>query len=122
MKRNIVLAVALAALAAPAANAAGTPKGPSPVQRIIAQESRGGHVAIAAQSQQPSPVERIIMQEQARRNDPALTGPGSATVQIVESGGFHWADAGIGAAVAFALMLITAGMTLAICHGRLRNA
>jgi hypothetical protein len=102
MKRNILLALALAALAAPVATAAARPAVPSPVQRIIAQESRGGHVSIQAQNRKPSPVERIIAQEQARRNDPALLGQG-ATVQIVEPVGFHWADAGIGAAVTLAL-------------------
>ena len=123
MKRSIVLVLGLAALAAPAANA-GAPARVSPVQRIVAQESRGGHVARLAQTQQLSPVERIIAQEQARRNDPALFGPGPATtsVQIVESGGFHWGDAGIGAAVIVAAMLMLAGTTLVVRSRRPERA
>jgi len=112
MKRSLLIAFGLAALVTPVANA-GAPAQLSPVQRIIAQESRGGHVAGPAQKQ-PSPVERIIVQEQARGNDPALVGTSSAPVQIVESGGFHWGDAGIGAAVIVAAMLTLAGTTLVV--------
>jgi hypothetical protein len=119
MKRSIIIALGLAALAAPVANA-GVPARLSPVQRIIAQESRGGHVAGLAQTRQPSPVERILAQEQARRNDPAVfgTGPGATSVQIVESGGFHWGDAGIGAAVIVAALLTLAGTTVVVRSGR----
>ena len=114
MKRRIALVLGLAALAAPAASAAGTPAGLSPVQRIIAQETRGGHVAGPAGAKQLSPVGRIIAQESARRNDPALigSGPVGTTVEIVEPDGFHWGDAGIGAAAIVAAMLVLAGATL----------
>jgi hypothetical protein len=113
MKRSIIIVLGLAALATPAANA-GAPARLSPVQRIVTQESRGGHVAGPAQTQQLSPVERIIVQEQARGNDPVLVGSPSAPIQIVESGGFHWGDAGIGAAVIVAAMLMLAGTTVVV--------
>ena len=115
MKRSIVTVLGLAALAAPAANA-GSPARVSPVQRIVAQESRGGHVARPPQTQQLSPVERIILQDQARANDSAYSGPGpgATSVQIVEAGGFHRGDAGIGAAVILAALLMLAGTTVVV--------
>ena len=124
MKRSIVLVLGLAALAAPAASAAGTPAGLSPVQRIIAQETRGGHVAGPAGAKQLSPVERIMSRENARRNDPALigSGPVGTTVEIVEPDGFHWGDAGIGAAVIVAAMLVLAGATLLARNKRPQRA
>jgi hypothetical protein len=114
VKRSIVLVLGLAALAAPAASASGTPPRLTPIQRIIAQESRGGHVARHAGDEQLSPVERIMSRENARRNDPALigSGPVGTTVEIVEPDGFHWGDAGIGAAAIVAAMLVLAGATL----------
>jgi hypothetical protein len=123
MKRSIIIVLGLAALAAPVATA-GTPARVSPVQRIVAQESRGGHVAGPAQTQQLSPVQRISVQEQARRFDPAYSGPGpiATSVQIVESGGFHWGDAGIGAAVIVAALLMLAGSTLVVRSRRPERA
>jgi hypothetical protein len=71
----------------------------------------------------PSPVQRIIAQERGRSRDPRLFGvPASTSIQIVEPGGFDWGDAGIGAAVAVALMLLAVGTTLVVRHGRVRSA
>ena len=116
MKRSIVIVLGLAALAAPVAHAGGAPARLSPVQRIIAQENRGAGIAAAASGQRLSPVERIIAQEQARQNDPALfgSGPAATWVEIVESNGFHWGDAGIGAAVMVAVTLTLVGTTLVV--------
>jgi hypothetical protein len=65
------------------------------------------------EARQLSPAQRIILQENARRNDPALVGSGpvGSTVEIVEPGGFHWADAGVGAAAMVAAVLVLAGAT-----------
>ena len=123
MKRTIVVLLGFAALAAPLASA-GSPASLSPTQGITGQEDRGHHVAGPASTVAKSPVERIIAQEDARRNDPGLLGPGpvAPTVEIVESSGFHWGDAGIGAAVIVAAMLVLAGTTLVVRSRRLSQA
>lgn len=119
MKRTILVLFGLAALAAPVASAGG-PQQLSPVQRILRQEDRGGHVSTLGPALAPTPAQRIIAQEDARRNDPALlgTGPTPESIQIVESGGFHWGDAGIGAAAVAAVMLVLAGTAIALRAGR----
>lgn len=123
MKHIVVIVLGLLALAAPAAAAAATPVHLSPTQLIIRQEDRGGHVAVG-QTGAPTLAERIIAQERARRNDPALLGDGpvSAPVEVVESGGFQWGDAGIGAAVALAAMLVLTGATLVVRNRRPEEA
>jgi hypothetical protein len=122
MKRGILLFLAIASVSAPVAIASGPPS-LSPVQRIIRQEDRGGHVSLQP-SPDVSPAQRIIVQENARRNDPALLGPGPAptTVTVVDSGGFNWGDASIGAAVVVAAMLVLAGSVLVLRAGRPRRA
>lgn len=55
VKRSIILVLSLAALAAPTASAGGAPAALSPVQRIIAQERRRGHIAGPAS---PRPLKR----------------------------------------------------------------
>src|SRR5204863_2642218 len=57
MKRSLVLALGLAALAAPVANAGTAPARVTPVQRIIVQEHRRRHGASQAQKTQLSPLE-----------------------------------------------------------------
>jgi hypothetical protein len=148
MKRMVALVLAVAALGGPAAFAQSpvqriiaqeqarsrdasvvglTSQAPAtPVSRIIAQEqarSRDASV-LGLTSQAPAtPVQRIMAQERARRNDPGLFGVPTATpIQIVEPGGFHWGDAGIGAAAAVALMMLALGTTLVLRHGRVRSA
>jgi len=123
---RLVLAATVAALAIPAV-ALGQPRQPSPVERIVAQENARQHDPALyggtwvagypgpSQASQPSPIERLIAQEDARRNDPAIYGgtwaPGfpRPVVQISASGGFHWLDAGVGAAGAFALVVLGIG-------------
>ena len=119
MKRAILVIAGLAAFAAPAAHA-GEPTSLTPVERTLIQENRGGHVATAATSVGKSPIDRIIAQEDARRNDPALLGSGPAptVVQVVDSGGFHWGDAGIGAAVIVAVALTLVGTTMLVRNRR----
>jgi hypothetical protein len=120
MKRTITLVLAVAALVAPGALAQ------SPVQRINAQERARGNdprVVGAIPQAQANPVQRIIAQEQAHSRDPALyAAVPPASIQIVEPGGFQWGDAGIGAAVSAALLLLAAGTTLVVRHGRVRSA
>ena len=122
MKRSILVFLALAAVAAPVATAA-APAPLSPGQRIIRQEDRVGHVSVQP-SPDLSPAQRIVLQENARRNDPALLGPGPVptTITIVDSGGFDWGDAGIGAAAGVAVMLALAGSALVLRTGRPRRA
>jgi hypothetical protein len=120
MKRSIMLVLALAVLVAPTALAQ------SPVQRINAQERARGNdprVVGAISPAAANPVQRIIAQEQAHGRDPALYAAVPPTsIQIVEPGGFQWGDAGIGAAVSAALLLLAAGTTLVIRNGRVRSA
>jgi len=122
MKRTILFLLAVATIATPVANATG-PALLSPVQRIILQEDRGGHVSVQS-SAAVTPAQRIIVQEDARRNDPALLGPGPAptVVQVVDSGGFHWEDAGIGAAVIAAVALMLVGATMVVRGRRTSHA
>jgi hypothetical protein len=122
MKRTTLVLLALAALGAPVAIAGG-PGTLSPVQRIVRQENRGGRLSISEPAA-ASPVQRLLVQENTRRNDPALlgTGPATESIQITESGGFHWGDAGIGAAVVVAVMLVLAGTALVLRSGRPRRA
>jgi hypothetical protein len=119
MKRTILIVLGLFVLGAPVAGAAG-PEHLSPVQRIIRQEDRGGHISLGpAPRALDNPVQRIILQEEARKNDPALLGAGSTpTIQFVDSGGFHWGDAGIGAAVLAAAMLVLAGTVIGLRAAR----
>jgi hypothetical protein len=123
MKRSIIIALGLAALAAPVANA-GAPARLSPAQRIIARESRGGHVAGPAQEQQRSPVQHIIAQEDAgrmtllRRHAVTAQATPAPVVVTVAAGGFDWGDAGIGGAAAVALVLLGAGGVVLIRDGR----
>ena len=118
MKRTILVLLAFAAIAAPVATATGA-AALSPVQRIIRQEDRGGHVSVQS-SAALTPAQRILVQEDARRNDPALlgTGPAPTVVQVVGSGGFHWGDAGIGAAVIVAVVLTLVGTTMVVRSSR----
>ena len=118
MKRTIVVLLGVAALAAPVASA-GSPAPLYPGYRILVHGDPG-NATRRGPRRQLSPVERIIAQEDARRNDPALlgSGPVATTVETVESNGFHWADAGIGAAVIVAAMLVLAGTTLVVRNRR----
>ena len=102
--RAIVTAIAVLAVALPAAAA----KGAAPTIK------------------HPTPVERIIAQEDARHGDPAIFGtgaPGPAVVRVVqEPGGFHWGDAGIGAAATLALALVVAGGAALLHESRRQEA
>jgi hypothetical protein len=79
----------------------------------IARHRALGRLPVAAVESQRSPVERIIAQERGRRGDPLVFGPPQpepTAAQIVrETGGFDWADAGIGGAATLALLLLVAG-------------
>jgi hypothetical protein len=117
MKRTIILVLAVAALVVPTALAQ------SPVARINAQERARGNDprVVGTPIKATDPVARILSQERGRSLDPRLfSTPGS--IEIVESGGFHWGDAGIGAATAAGVMLLALGTALVVRSGRVRSA
>jgi hypothetical protein len=117
MKRTVTLALAFAALAVPVASAQ------SPVDRINAQErARGNDVRIVGTPSAADPVARILAQERGRQFDQRLFATPAPSIQIVESGGFHWSDAGIGAGTAAGLMLLALGTMLVVRSGRVRSA
>jgi hypothetical protein len=117
MKRTFILVCALVVTIVPTALAQ------SPVARIKAQERARANdprvVGVAPPA--ADPVTRIVAQERGRAIDPRLVST-PAPIEIVQSGGFHWGDAGIGAGTAFGLMLLAFGMTLAVRSGRVRSA
>jgi hypothetical protein len=117
MKRTMILVLAVAAIAVPTALAQ------SPVARINAQERGRANdprvVGMPVQVQ--NPVTRIEAQERGRRLDQRLFSE-PAPIQIVESGGFHWGDAGIGAAIAAGLMLLALGATVLLRSANVRSA
>jgi hypothetical protein len=123
---RVALVLVLGALAAPAY------ADQSPVQRIILQEQarkndpRLIRPPSASAATTVSPIQRIIAQESATRGTPLISVrgavPATTAVQVVEVGGFHWADAGIGAAVALGLLALAAGALLVHRLGRPRSA
>jgi hypothetical protein len=117
MKRAITLLLAIAAIAVPAAPAQ------SPVDRINAQERARGNDprVVGVASHAADPVAKILAQEQGRRLDPRIFST-PVPVEIVQSGGFHWGDAGVGAGTAVGLMLLALGTTLVVRSGRVRSA
>jgi hypothetical protein len=117
MKRTFILVSVLAVIVAPTALAQ------SPVARINTQERARANdprvVGVAPPS--ADPVTRIVAQERGRALDPRLFST-PAPIEIVQSGGFHWGDAGIGAGTAFGVILLALGMTLVVRSGRVRSA
>jgi hypothetical protein len=119
MKRTAILVLAVAAIAAPAAHAQAS------VWQLIEQERARGHdvgtsgVPVRAKA---DPVQAILAQERGRQFDQRLFATPAPSIQIVESGGFHWSDAGIGAGTAAGLMLLALGTTLVVRNGRVRSA
>jgi hypothetical protein len=118
MKRTVILVIALAAIVVPTAVAQ------SPVDRINAQErARGNDMRVVGAPARPAgPVAAIIAQERGRRLDQRLLSTPAPSIQIVESGGFHWSDAGIGAGTVAGLMLLALGTALFVRSGRVRSA
>jgi hypothetical protein len=118
MKGTITLVLAIAAIAVPTALAQ------SPVDRINAQERARGNDprVVGTPAQEPDPVARIVAQERGRHLDPRLYSTPSPSIQIVESGGFDWGDASIGAATVAGLMLLALGATLFVRSTRVRSA
>ena len=120
MKRTVTLALALAV----AAISVPTALAQSPVDRINAQErARGGDArVVGTPARTPDPVARIQAQERGRQFDQRVFGTPAPSIQIVESGRFHWSDAGIGAGTAVGLMLLTLGTAIVVRSGRVRSA
>jgi len=117
MRHTIILLLAVAAIAVPSALAQ------SPVDRINAQErARGNDPRVVGTAPRAAdPVAKILAQERGRRLDPRIFST-PAPIQIVQPGGFHWGDAGIGAATGVGLMLLALGMTLVVRSARVRSA
>ena len=116
LKTVLAVTLVLAGIAAPAASAAGPQAGrvvrPNPDQQT-AQLAR----AAAARPAQTSSVVRPNPDQQT---------PVSARATIVRvstpTSGFHWGDAGIGAAAGFALSMLALGLVLvASQHGARRS-
>jgi hypothetical protein len=118
MKRMFGLVLAVAAIAVPTALAQ------SPIERINAQERARGNDPRVVGTLAPTrdPITQILAQERGRRLDPRLFATPAPAIQIVESGGFHWGDAGIGAATAAGLMLLALGTMLFVRSARVRSA
>ena len=118
MKRTLTIVLVVAAIAAP------TTLAQSPVDRINAQERARGNDAgvIGTLPHADDPVAKILAQERGRRLDQGLFTTPAPSIQIVESGGFHWGDAGIGAGTLAGLVLLGIGMTLVVRAGRVRSA
>ena len=118
MKRTITLVFTLAAIAVPAALAQ------TPVERIEAQEAARGNDSrvVGTPLRAVDPVSMIVAQEQGRRFDQRLLSTPAPSIQIVQSGGFHWSDAGIGAGTAAGLMMLMLGTTVFVRAGRVRSA
>jgi hypothetical protein len=117
MKRTVTLVLAVAAIVVPTALAQ------SPVDRINAQERARAKDprVVGTPAVTPDPVTRILAQERGRALDPRLFSS-PAPIEIVDSGGFHWGDAGIGAGTAVGLMMLALGTTLVVRSGRVRSA
>jgi len=118
MKRTVTLVLAVAAIAVPTALAQ------SPVDRINAQERARGSDArvVGTPTRATDPVTQILAQERGRQFDQRLFATPAPSIQIVESGGFHWSDAGIGAGTGVGLMLLALGTTVVVRSGRVRSA
>jgi hypothetical protein len=118
MKRTITLVLAVAAIAVPTALAQ------SPVERINAQERARANDprVVGTPARATDPVALIQAQERGRQFDQRLFATPAPSIQIVESGGFDWSDAGIGAGTAAGLMLLALGTTLVVRSGRVRSA
>jgi len=135
----LALALALAALAAPTAQGRVTPAQPVP---FITEHSAGqngtGHPSSAQSvpfitehsagqngTGQPSTAESVpfITEHSAGQNGTGQARRIAASVSAAAPNAFDWGDAGVGAGVAFAAVLLAAGVaTLIVRGGRRRLA
>ena len=84
----------------------------------------------AATSPRPtnSFTQQLTTHEDGRRSDPNIYGSVSGNsvtrpvVEIVASGGFHWADAGVGVGAALGVVVLTLGGALLVRSSRLTKA
>jgi hypothetical protein len=116
LKTALAVTLVLGAIAAPAASAAGAQAGwvvrPNTDHQTV-QLAR----AAAARPAQPSSVVRPNPDQQTPLGAPATIVRVSAPTS-----GFHWGDAGIGAAAGFALSMLALGLVLvASQHGARRS-
>ena len=115
IRTTATIALALAAIAAPAASGDGGQASwvvrPNPDQQA-AELAR-------ATPARPAPTNRVV------RPNPDTQNPAPAPTTIVRvitpTGGFDWGDAGIGAAAGVALSMIALGGVLAVSHRRTRR-
>jgi hypothetical protein len=85
-----------------------------PVDRINAQERARANDArvVGTSARSAGPVAAIIAQERGRRLDQRLLSTPAPSIQIVESGGFHWNDWGIGIGTGMGLVFFLGGVFL----------
>jgi hypothetical protein len=103
---SIAVALTIAATAATAAHA----QGPTPSERIVAQERAKGLVDATA----PTPTHGILSQERGRRSDPRLFQP-SGPAPILGAGEpdrFDFSDAGVGGAAVLAVAFLAGALAL----------
>jgi hypothetical protein len=120
------LAVALAGLGVPTAQAKFDPWTHNPVHKsmqsvpLITEHSAGQNGTDQPSTAQPV---RLITEHSAGQNDTGVLSSAAASVSASASTGFQWRDAGVGAGVAFAAVLLTVGVaTLIMRRGRGRLA
>jgi hypothetical protein len=114
LARSAALALALCALAAPTAGAQ---------QDLRSPDTRDAALAAEAQRGQPgqdlrSPDARDAADGRGTFNAPEVTVVKVTKTSLPVSGGFDWADAGIGAGGLLGLMLLGLGGTFMVLHRR----
>jgi len=115
--KPLALALALAALAAPTAQGHVTPTQPVP---LITEHSAGQNG-----TGQPSRAESVpfITEHSAGQNGTGQATRIATSVPAAAPNAFDWGDAGVGAGVAFAAVLLAAGVaTSMVRRGRRRLA
>jgi hypothetical protein len=107
-------ALAVGALAAPTATA-------QRVQDLRSPDARDAPTRVRSSPDLRSPDSQDAAQGRGTASAPQIVVIKVSRRQVSSSGGFDWADAGIGAGAAFGLMLLGVGATLVVAHrGRAR--
>ena len=107
IKTVLAVALALSAIAAPAATA-----------RVELNPTD----STSAQPTYTSPVVQPNPDQQTASVTHASSTPGATIVRVTSPSGFDWGDAGVGAASGFALSMLTLGLTLVVSQRRGRRS
>ena len=117
IRTTAAIALALAAIAAPAASAHGGQAGwvvrPNPDQQAA-------ELARAAATARPAPTTWVVRPNPDEQNPPPA--PTTIVRVITPTGGFDWGDAGIGAAAGVALSMIGLAGAVAVSQRRTRRS